>query len=130
MMKVYRLSTNIQVIYAPCEESTKLYLIIGSGKIKQLTLPRVGRFLHSLQQKISRLNPSPQYYWRTESDCDQMYIERAERFPNAWTAEKRMQDAWENREGPLHFEKMSRADYKLYKNEVISQDRAAENAGY
>ncbi len=130
MTKLYRLSKNVGFIRISCEEGTKLYFIIGSGKAKQLTVPRVSKVLHSLQKKVSKLDPRPQYYWRSERDCDHMHVECAQRFPNAWTAEKRIQDAWDNREGPLHFQKISRADYKLYKNEVISQDRAAEDAGY
>jgi hypothetical protein len=59
-----------------------------------------------------------------------MHVECAERFPNAWTAEKRMQKAWDNREGLLHFEKITREEYYKYKDEVISEDRAARDAGY
>ena len=130
MIKLYNLSKNICFIYFPCEENTKLYLIIGSGKVRQITLPRAGAVLCSLQQKVSRLDPRPQYYWRSESDCDHMHVEHAERFPNAWTAEKRMQKAWDNREGLLHFVKITREEYYKYKDEVISEDRAARDAGY
>lgn len=130
MMKVYSPTKNITFIHFPSEESTKLYLIIGSGRVRQLTLPRAGKVLHSLQRKVSKLDPRPQYYWRSESDCDHMHVEYAERFPNAWTAEKRMQDAWDNREGALHFDKLTREEYYEYRAEATSEDRAAQDAGY
>lgn len=129
-MKIYNLSKNICFIYFPCDKSTKLYLIIGSGKVRQLTLPRAGAALRSLQKKAGALDPRPQYYWRSETDCDHMHVEFAERFPNAWTAKRQMEEAWDNREGFLHFEKITREEYYKYKDECISEDRAARDAGY
>jgi len=129
-MKVYNLGKDITFIHHRCEDSTKLYLIIGSGKVRQLTIPRVRRTLTSLRHRAHKLDPRPQYYWKSETDCDHFHVECAVRYPNAWTAKKEIEDAWDNREGHLYFEKMSRADYRLYKNEVISRDIAARQAGY
>jgi len=129
-MKVYNLGKDITFIYHPCEDSTKLYLITGSGKCRQLTIPRVRRTLTSLRHRAHKLDPRPQYYWKSETDCDHMHVEHAVRYPNGWTADKGINDAWDNREGSLHFEKITREEYYKYKHYSIQEDRAAEDAGY
>lgn len=77
---------------------------------------------------VAKLTPWPVYFIMDSTDCDLCNVVRAVRYPNGWTASRRIEVEYENAEGPLYFERVSKAEYETFENSW--RDIAAEKAGY
>ena len=100
------------------------------GKFADFRVPHPVQDIKDFVRGLRRFSPLTQYYWFSSTDCDHMHVEYAVKYPNGWTAEDSINNAYDNAEGPTSFYPMTRAEYEEYKNERVSDDIAARQAGY
>lgn len=110
----------------------KLSLTIANHPVIQcLRIPQPIKATTTFIRRLKRFfSPFPLYFWFSSTDCDQMHVEYAVRYPNGWTATRCMYDAIDNAEGPLGFQQLTKKEYLQCMKESVRDDIAARNAGY
>ena len=95
----------------------------------------VNKLIYKLNKLITKTfglknNPLPQYYWISERDCDYMLTEHATKFSNGRKAQRYKIHLYENREGPVYINQLTRDEYLEYQYVTIRDDIAARHANY
>lgn len=73
-----------------------------------------------------RLDPRPQYFWYSSTDCDHVHIEHTVSYKNGWAAHKAITAEYEQAEGPTSFSPLTKKEWREAAGIQVHRDYVLE----